>query len=66
MIKSRKKRLAGHVGRMGQVSISCKTLFGKPQMIRPLGRNESELEDIIKTGIKLKICGCALNSAYPE
>jgi hypothetical protein len=59
-------RLAGRDGRMGEVSISCKTLFEKPQMSRPLGKCESELEDNIKTGIKLKITyGRALNSAYP-
>jgi hypothetical protein len=55
MINSRKNRLAGHVGRMGEVSILCKILFGKPQISRSLGRNESGLRDNIKRGIKLKI-----------
>lgn len=54
--------MAGHVGRVGEVSISCITLFEKPQMSRPVARNERGLEDNIKTGIKLKT-RCALNSA---
>jgi hypothetical protein len=67
MMKSRKNRLAGHVESMGGVSISCKTLFGKPRMSRPVGRHERGLQDNIKTGINLKIiCGCALNSANIE
>jgi hypothetical protein len=38
MIKSRKKRWAGHVARMGEKRHAYRLLVGKPEGKRPLGR----------------------------
>jgi hypothetical protein len=38
MIKSRRMRLAGHVGRMGETRNAYRILVGKPEGKRPLGR----------------------------
>jgi hypothetical protein len=35
---SRRMRLAGHIGRMGQMKNAYKILIGKPEEKRPLGR----------------------------
>jgi len=37
-IKSRRMRWAGHVARMGDRSVVYRTLVGKPEGKRPLGR----------------------------
>jgi hypothetical protein len=41
MIKSRRMRYAGHVGRMGKKRNICSILVGKPDGRRPLGRPRS-------------------------
>jgi hypothetical protein len=38
MIKSRKMRWVGHVGRMGEKRNASRILVGKPEGRRPLGR----------------------------
>jgi hypothetical protein len=39
MIKSRMRRCAGHVARMGEKSNSYRILVGKPEGKRPLGKS---------------------------
>jgi hypothetical protein len=38
MIKSRKRRWAGHVARMGEKKNAYRILVGKPERKKPLGR----------------------------
>jgi hypothetical protein len=38
MIKSRRMRWTGHVGRMGEKRHACRVLVGKPEGKRPMGR----------------------------
>jgi hypothetical protein len=37
-IKSRRMRCTGHIARMGEKRNACRTLVGKPEGKRPLGR----------------------------
>ena len=46
VIKSRRKRWAGHVARMGEERGACRVLVGKPEGKRPLGRPRRRLVDI--------------------
>ena len=48
VIKSRRMRWAGHVGRMGERRGAFRVLVGKPVGERPLGRPRRRLEDNIK------------------
>jgi hypothetical protein len=48
MIKSRRMRWAGHVGRMGEKRKAYRILVGKPGGKRPLGRPRRRWEDIIE------------------
>jgi hypothetical protein len=48
VIKSRRMRLAEHVGRMGERSGAFRDLVGKPAGKRPLGKPRHRWEDIIK------------------
>jgi hypothetical protein len=48
MIKSRKMRWTGHVARMDEKSNAYRTLVGKPEKIRPLGRPRRRWMDNIK------------------
>ena len=48
MIKSRRMRWAGHVARMGEKRNAYRTLVGKPEGKRPLGRPRRRRVDIIK------------------
>jgi hypothetical protein len=45
MIKSRRMRWAGHVGRMGEIRNTCRILVGKPEGKKPLGRPWSRWDD---------------------
>jgi hypothetical protein len=46
--KSRSMRWAGHVVSMGEERTVCKTLVGKPEGRRPLGRPRRRWEDGIR------------------
>jgi hypothetical protein len=46
VVKSRRMRWAGHVGRMVQDRVVHKLLVGKPDVKRPLGRPRRRWEDI--------------------
>jgi hypothetical protein len=48
MIKSRKKRWAGHVVRMGEMRNAYKIMVEMPDGTRPLGRPRRRWEDNIK------------------
>jgi hypothetical protein len=48
VIKSRRLRWAGHVARMGERRGAYRTLVGKPEGRRPLGRPRRRWEDNIK------------------
>jgi hypothetical protein len=48
VIKSRRKRLEGHVARMGKRRGVYRALLGKPLGKRPLGRPRHRCEDNIK------------------
>jgi hypothetical protein len=48
IIKSRRKKLAGHVARMGEKSNACTLLVGKPEGRRPLGRPRRRWVDNIR------------------
>jgi hypothetical protein len=41
MIKSRRRRWAGHVARMGEKRYACRIFVGKPEGKRPHGRPRS-------------------------
>jgi hypothetical protein len=47
MIRSRRMRWAGHVGRMGEMRNAHEILIGKPEGNRPLGRPKRRWEDNI-------------------
>jgi hypothetical protein len=48
MIKSRRLRLAGHVARMGETRGAYRTLMGKSEGKRPLGKPRHRWEDNIE------------------
>jgi hypothetical protein len=48
MMKSRRKRWAGHVTRMGEKKNAYRVLVGKPEGMRPLGRPRYRLVHNIK------------------
>jgi hypothetical protein len=52
MIKSRRKRWAGHVARMGEGRGVYRVLVGRPDGKRPLGRPRRRWEDNIKMDIR--------------
>ena len=52
VIKSRKLRWAGHVGRMEEVRSSFKILTGTPTGKRPLGRPKRRWEDNIRMDLE--------------
>ena len=52
MIKSRRKRWAGHVAHMGESSCVYRVLVGKLGGKRPLGRPENKWEINIKTNLQ--------------
>jgi hypothetical protein len=52
MIKSMRMRWAGHVACMQEKRTSYKTLVGKPEGNRPLGRPRRRWEDNIKTDLR--------------
>jgi hypothetical protein len=51
-MKSRKMRLAGGVGRVGEGRGMYRVLVGKPEGKRPLGRPRCRWEDNINMGLK--------------
>jgi hypothetical protein len=51
-IKSRSKRWAGHVARMGEGRKVYRVLVGKPEGKRPLGRPRLRWEDVIRMVVK--------------
>jgi hypothetical protein len=52
MIKSRRIRWSGHVARMGQNMNAYRTLVGKPEGKRPLGRPRCRWMDNIKMELR--------------
>jgi hypothetical protein len=52
MIKSRRKRQAGHVARMGEKKYAYRILVGKPEGKIPLGKPRRRWVDNIKTDLK--------------
>ena len=56
VIKSRKMRWAGHVGRMGEERGVYRVLVGKPEGRRPLGRPRRKWVDNIR--MDLQEVGC--------
>jgi hypothetical protein len=52
IIKSRRMRWAGHVVRMGEERNACRTLVGKPEGKRPLGRPRRRWVDNIKMDLR--------------
>jgi len=56
VIKSR-KRLAGHVARLGERRGVYRVLVGKPEGKRPLGRSRRRWEDNIKADLQKVGCG---------
>jgi hypothetical protein len=52
MIKSRRKRLAGHVARMKQTTNAYRLLLGMPEGKRALGRPRRRLVDNIKIDLR--------------
>jgi hypothetical protein len=52
MIESRRMRWAGHVARMGPKRNACRTLVGKPEGKRPLGRPRHRWVDNIKMDLR--------------
>jgi hypothetical protein len=55
--KSRRKRWAGHVARMGEGRGVYRYLVGKPEGKRPLGRPRRRWEDNIKMDLQEVGCG---------
>jgi len=49
VVKSRRRRWAGHVARMGKARGVHRVLIGKPDGKKPLGRPRCRWEDYIKT-----------------
>jgi len=56
MIKSRRRRWAGHVARMVEERVVYRFLVGKPEGRRPLGRSRRRWMDNIK--MDLQEVGC--------
>jgi hypothetical protein len=52
VIKSRRKRWAGHVARMGEGRGAYRILVGRPEGRRPLGRPRRRWEDNIKMDLQ--------------
>jgi hypothetical protein len=52
MIKSRRKRWAGHVTRMGEKRNACKILVGKSEGKKPVGRPRHRRLDNIKVELR--------------
>jgi hypothetical protein len=52
MIKSRRMRWAGNVARLGRGENACRTLVGKPEGKRPLGRQRRRCVDNIKIDLR--------------
>jgi hypothetical protein len=52
MMKSGRMRVAGHEGRMEEISDAYRVLVGKPEINRPLERPSSRWEDNIKIDLK--------------
>jgi hypothetical protein len=52
MIRSRRMRWAGRVARMGEKRYAYRTLVGKPQIKRPLGKPRCRLVDSIKMNLR--------------
>jgi hypothetical protein len=52
MIKSKRMKLAGHVGRMGVKRNAYRILVGKPEGNRPLGRPRPRREYNIKMDLR--------------
>jgi hypothetical protein len=57
VIKSIRKRWAGHVARMGEERGACRVLVGKPKGKRPLGRPRRRLVDNIRMDLEEVGCG---------
>jgi len=57
VIKSRRKRWAGHVALMGDWRGVYRVLVGKPEGKRPLGRPRRRWEDNIKMDLQGVECG---------
>ena len=57
MIKTRRKRWAEHVARMGERRSVYRDLVGKPEGKRPLGKLRSRWEDNIKMDLQEVECG---------
>jgi hypothetical protein len=55
IIKSRRKRWAGHVARKGEKRNAYKILVGEPEGKRPLGRSRRRWVDNIKMNLR-EIC----------
>jgi hypothetical protein len=51
MIKSRRMRWAGHVAGMGEIRNEYKSLVGKPDGKRPLGKPRSRWKIILKCSL---------------
>ena len=58
VIKSRRRRLVGHVARMEEGRGLHKVLVGKPERKRPLGRPRRRWEDNIKMDLQEVGRGC--------
>jgi hypothetical protein len=58
MIKAKRMRLARHVERVGEKRWAYRTLAGKPERKRPLGRRIHRLEDNIKMDVRGLGWGC--------
>jgi hypothetical protein len=57
VIKSRSRRLAVHVSRIGDRGGSYRILVGRPEGRRPLGRRRHRWEDNIKMDIQEVVLG---------
>ena len=58
VVKSRRKRLAGHLERMGEGRSVHRVLVGKPEGKKPLERPRRKLEDNIKMDLQEVGGGC--------
>ena len=52
LLKSRRMKCAGHMGRMGKTRVVYRVLVGKPEGKRPLGRSRRRWKDNIKIDIQ--------------
>ena len=57
VIKSRRMRWAGHVARMGEERVLCRSLVGKPEGRRPVGRPRRRWVDNIRMDLQEVGCG---------